>query len=107
MGRDQIVSDDILFEKVNLGTEAGTFMRNTPVGRSLSESALHDWKSAVSDFEDLRIEDIMAHPEKVVAIKHKMDVARSFILWMNSAIREGDSAENELRNRDMSETTID
>ena len=102
-----IVPDDELFERVNLGAKANEFLKSDPMGRKLMERALYEWKLAVYDFEALTPEDIMQNPAKVLALHQRMQTARNFPVWMNEAIQGGERAEEELRNRDMSEELID
>ena len=102
-----IIPDNHLFEDVHLGEEAKKFLKHTPVGRHLAERAVFEYKQAVVDFEDLSIATILENPEKVVAIKQKMNLSRAFILWVNDMLVSADRAEEELHNRDMSDITID
>jgi hypothetical protein len=108
MGIDQpMITDETLFERVNVGHETMAFVRNTPIGRSMLERAVDEYKYAVMDFEELSIPTIMKYPEQVVAIKQRMEVAISFLKWMNETLSSADGAEEELKQRDMSDETID
>ena len=102
-----IVPDEHLFENVQLGHKAEQFLKHDPLGRKLADRALFEWKNAVCDFEAMDIAAILKSPEKVAAIRQRMDVARSFLLWMNESIIDAERAEKELENRDMSEELID
>jgi len=104
---DPIIPDDHLFEDVQLGHKAEQFLKSDPLGRKLADKALFDWKSAVFEFEAMDVAEILKAPEKVAAIRQRMDVARSFLVWMNTAIIDAERAEEELQNRDMSEELID
>ena len=108
MNLDQpIVPDEHIFEDVQLGQKAEQFLKNDPLGRKLADKALFEWKKAVYDFEALDVAIILESPAKVAAIRQRMDVARSFLVWMNESITDAERAEEELRNRDMSEELID
>lgn len=107
MFNQPVISDDVLFEKVNLGQRAETFLKKDPMGRLLVDRALLEYQNAVYEFEAMDISVILDSPSKVVAIRHKMDTAKAFILWMNTTITGADRAEKELENRDMSDENID
>jgi len=102
-----IVSDDELFKAVNIGHKTEEFLKNDPMGRKLVERALQEWKQAVYDFESMGLAAVFKSPEKVAEIHQRMRLSRSFILWMNDSILDANRAEEELRNRDTSDQTID
>ena len=102
-----MIPDEHLFELVAISQQTAEFLKTTAVGRTLSANALDSYRGAVAELEKLPIEVILDQPEKVAAIRHKMDVAKAFIGWIDGIVGAGVRAEEELRQRDMAEQTID
>lgn len=108
MGMDEpFVSDDSLFEAVNVGHEANEFLKHTPLGRHLYDRAMQKYRKAVADFANLIPAQIMTEPELVMQLQNEMQIARSFILWVDEVIKGADRAEDKLRERDMNDGVID
>lgn len=107
MSNEPIISDEELFQDIHLGHKAEQFLKHTPLGKQLVQRAADEWKNAMFAFQNMTLEVILASPEKIAALHQKMQVSRSFIVWMNESITNADRAERELGNRDVSDGTID
>jgi len=108
MGQHEpFIPDETLFEAVRVGQQTEVFLRSTDTGRALYDKALNQYRTAVAEFEQLSVEQIMTKPERVLAIRHKMDIARAFIVWADTVVGDGRRAEDELRARDDNDSVID
>lgn len=107
IGDEQLVPDELLFDRVGFSHETINFINNTPMGRSMFAQAFKDYREAVMDFEDLTVHDITHNVEKVLEVHQRLNAAKSFLKWIDSTIKSGDSAEEELKMRDESDRTID
>ena len=104
---EPIITDDYLFERVQLNEATTNFLKNTPLGRALYQSAMDDYKNAIVELEDIEMVDFTNGSDKLLAAKMQMMVARKFLLWVNRMNSEADSAERELKQRDDADTQYD
>ena len=101
------IPDEEFYRRIGVADEAKRFVEHSRAGQDLLESAIEDWKNAVYDFDEMSVETIMAHPEKVADIKTRMNVAKKFILWTTTTAIQSRAAEVELQARDEADETID
>lgn len=104
---EPLIPDETLFELVNVGSEADEFLKHSPIGRHLYNRALQQYRKAVADFATMDPAEIIKNPQNIVALQNQMTVARKFIVWVDELVKGADSAEQELRDRDMSDGVID